>query len=69
MIPMNEFNPDAATIRDVQHAAMLYRLLAQYCEQKSLAMAHRASGNIIWALEAERHGDKLYKSLPDGWRW
>jgi hypothetical protein len=69
IVPMNDFNPDAADLSDVMEAGKLFGLLQSYCNSKALAMKHRAGGSLRWAKDAERDCDMIYKSLPNGWRW
>lgn len=78
-----QMNPDAMTVQElVALAGALMALedhfegdeearviMTQYLIFKAAAQVARMSGEIRTALENEKQCDRLYKELPEKWRW
>ncbi len=63
---LDEFSTDP---KDFATAARIFRILAEYCENKSYAMEARLAGRIPDAVRNERFNEERYNSLPKWARW
>jgi hypothetical protein len=43
--------------------------LAKYCATRELALAYRGRGAVNDAALADAKADRMFRALPDGWRW
>lgn len=64
-----QFNPDGMFPDDLRQWHDLFVILALYCQDKERAMRLRESGEIGKALEIESSLDRLYQTIPKGFRW
>jgi len=62
-------NLDAMDPADLQEAADMFEKLRDFALAKFSAMTHRAAGHVGVALEDEARCDRIYKGLPEAWRW
>lgn len=62
-------NMDGMTLDDLVEYENFLRLGAAYAKAKLQAMRLRASGHIDAAIRHEQECNRLYKNMPQDWRW
>lgn len=62
-------NLDTMDSEDLRAACKALRQLAEYAEILEMARCMRQDGRIPEAIACERGCDRIYASLPAGWRW
>ncbi len=54
---------------DYRVLARVFRVLGEYCENKSYSMEARRAGRIDEAVRNEEFNHRRYQSLPEWARW
>jgi hypothetical protein len=60
---------DGCTAAELDELSEVFAMLREYCAYKSEAMSLRKVGNITQALRLEDMCERLYKRLPEKYRW
>jgi hypothetical protein len=66
---LGDLNLDCMTEDDLRAVAVELRRMAHYADSKLLAMRQRLDGDITRALYTEAQCERIYKQMPDNWRW
>lgn len=56
------------TARELQAAARVFRLMAEYADLRAQALMYRAAGEIDKALARESQCAVIYKQIPESQR-